>query len=623
MNRAAFSFGALFSILVAASPLAVWQAFLGDPMYDSLFGPSFGSLPVLKAGRVMPVSSASADVLKSISGSATAKTRDGKISSSKWLWMLSADAPRLAGEKTMRTDSRDLQKILGVPGRYFSYDDLAKNYSKVEEAAASRDNGPLASAAAEALEKGLAYAVAANAFSVKAPGEKSAEAGLENWRRAVGEAAAELKSAREQKREPDPSKLSRASATLEYLRGVAGFESAYPDAAVNSIAAGSGYSTPSRVMLDLNASEPSKRLLKIYARAGDAIAAGDSAAAGSALAEADEILSKAGGLQRLRLKVENFANALSPFFGGFALYFLALAAFGLSQLFSSREAALRTIGAVFMAFAASLQVFGIALRMYIQMRPPVTNLYSSLVFAGAVAAVLGAYIYFRKKYVSAAVAACASGLMSLLVAMNLPYSGDTMGMMRAVLNSNFWLTAHVVTIMVGYCGVFLAGFMAQVRLVANLFSRGNFGAMTGDAARTVYAVLCFSLMFTFAGTMLGGIWADMSWGRFWGWDPKENGALMTVLWTAAAIHARSMRLCSDRAFLGLAVFGNIVAAWAWFGVNLMGVGLHAYGFIEGGWFWFFAFVCSQLLTLPLCLYRFNPPPAQSAAGGGEDKIVAK
>lgn len=97
MNKAAFSFGVLFSVFVALSPFAVWQVFLGDPLYDSLFGPSFGSLPVLKAGRVMPVSSASADVLKSISGSATARVGGGRISSSKWLWTLSADAARLAG----------------------------------------------------------------------------------------------------------------------------------------------------------------------------------------------------------------------------------------------------------------------------------------------------------------------------------------------------------------------------------------------------------------------------------------------------------------------------------------------------------------------------------------------
>ena len=117
--------------------------------------------------------------------------------------------------------------------------------------------------------------------------------------------------------------------------------------------------------------------------------------------------------------------------------------------------------------------------------------------------------------------------------------------------------------------------------------------------------------------MLGGIWADMSWGRFWGWDPKENGALMTVLWTAVAIHAKCMRLCSDRIFLGLAVVGNIVAAWAWFGVNLMGVGLHAYGFIDGGWFWFFLFVASQVLTLPLCIYKYRERAGNEAVGAAK------
>lgn len=103
--------------------------------------------------------------------------------------------------------------------------------------------------------------------------------------------------------------------------------------------------------------------------------------------------------------------------------------------------------------------------------------------------------------------------------------------------------------------------------------------------------------------MLGGIWADMSWGRFWGWDPKENGALMIVLWCAAAIHARIMGVVGDRIFLALAAFGNIIAAWAWFGVNLMGVGLHAYGFIDGGWLWFFIFVILQASVIPLAFLK--------------------
>ena len=80
---------------------------------------------------------------------------------------------------------------------------------------------------------------------------------------------------------------------------------------------------------------------------------------------------------------------------------------------------------------------------------------------------------------------------------------------------------------------------------------------------------------------------------------------MVVLWCAVVIHAKVLRLCSDRAFLAMTVFGNVIAAWAWFGVNLLGVGLHAYGFISGGWFWFFAFVLSQLLIIPLYLVKYK------------------
>jgi cytochrome c biogenesis factor len=93
----------------------------------------------------------------------------------------------------------------------------------------------------------------------------------------------------------------------------------------------------------------------------------------------------------------------------------------------------------------------------------------------------------------------------------------------------------------------------------------------------VYGIVCFATFFSFIGTVLGGIWADQSWGRFWGWDPKENGALMIVLWNALILHALRGQLVRDRGLAVLAVAGNIVTMWSWFGVNELGVGLHAYG----------------------------------------------
>ena len=91
------------------------------------------------------------------------------------------------------------------------------------------------------------------------------------------------------------------------------------------------------------------------------------------------------------------------------------------------------------------------------------------------------------------------------------------------------------------------------------------------------------------GTVLGGLWADDSWGRFWGWDPKENGALMIVLWNAVVLHARWGGIIRDRGLAVLAIIGNIVTGWSWFGVNELGVGLHSYGFTEGVLFWLMIF----------------------------------
>jgi cytochrome c biogenesis factor len=115
----------------------------------------------------------------------------------------------------------------------------------------------------------------------------------------------------------------------------------------------------------------------------------------------------------------------------------------------------------------------------------------------------------------------------------------------------------------------------------------------------IYGTVCFAAVFGLVGTVLGGLWADDSWGRFWGWDPKENGALLVVLWSALVLHARAARMVRERGLAILAIAGNIVTAWSWFGVNELGVGLHSYGFTEGVsralWlFWF-----SQLLLIGL------------------------
>jgi hypothetical protein len=115
----------------------------------------------------------------------------------------------------------------------------------------------------------------------------------------------------------------------------------------------------------------------------------------------------------------------------------------------------------------------------------------------------------------------------------------------------------------------------------------------------IYGATCFAVFFSLVGTVLGGLWADDSWGRFWGWDPKENGALVLVLWTALVLHARCARLVKNRGMALLAVGGNIVTSWAWFGVNELGVGKHSYGFTEGVAGALVLFWISQLVIMGL------------------------
>ncbi|MCA9002010.1 MAG: cytochrome c biogenesis protein CcsA, partial [Planctomycetes bacterium] len=110
-----------------------------------------------------------------------------------------------------------------------------------------------------------------------------------------------------------------------------------------------------------------------------------------------------------------------------------------------------------------------------------------------------------------------------------------------------------------------------------------------ELTRMIYGVLCFSLLFSVVGTILGGVWANDSWGRFWGWDPKENGALLICLWELIILHARMGGFIRDFGFAVMNVLLAVVVAFSWWGVNLLGVGLHSYGFTEGVNFWLSVF----------------------------------
>lgn len=315
----------------------------------------------------------------------------------------------------------------------------------------------------------------------------------------------------------------------------------------------------------------------------------DAAGAPEALAPAvhalsDEIRVQAlarGEAEKVPLEVrylrgDYFGKALI----GFVLAFVLSAVLWLRP--RNRWLALAT--AVATAVPTGFLVYGIVLRCVLRGRPPVSTLYETILFITACGVLVALIVEWIHRQRIALSLAAALGALGMFVAyrFELTDGQDTMPQLVAVLDTNFWLATHVTTVTVGYSAGLLAGFVAYVYLLGKLVGWRRAEPRTYQLlGRMVYGVLCFGLLFSTVGTILGGIWANYSWGRFWGWDPKENGALMIVLWELMILHGRMGGFWRDWGTALLAVLGNIVVAFSWWGVNLMGVGLHSYGFTAG------------------------------------------
>jgi len=334
-----------------------------------------------------------------------------------------------------------------------------------------------------------------------------------------------------------------------------------------------------------------------------------------------------------------FYKALGIYVFAFILGCVSLLTYG---IFPNLSELLRRSAYALIALAFVVHTFGLIFRMALEGRPPVTNLYSSAIFIGWGAVVLG-LILERVYHVGLGNAvASLAGFVTLVIAHNLALGGDTMEMLRAVLDTNFWLATHVVVVTLGYASTFVAGLLAIFYILLGLgtpllsqklgerpgaapglagasasgIAAGAIGAggkprspqldLGKALAKMVYGIICFATLFSFVGTVLGGIWADQSWGRFWGWDPKENGALIIVLWNALILHVRWGGMVKERGLMNLAVFGNVVTSFSWFGVNMLGIGLHSYGFMDAAFKWLMIFVGSQaaLIALGLIPQRF-------------------
>lgn len=235
-----------------------------------------------------------------------------------------------------------------------------------------------------------------------------------------------------------------------------------------------------------------------------------------------------------------------------------------------------------------LNAYGITLRCIIRQRPPITNLYDTVLFITGTAVLLGLFIEYVTRLGVGTLIAVFSGLLGMFLALKYEAkeATDTITQLVAVLDTNFWLATHVTIINIGYAAGLVSAIIALVYLTsrfAALFHQRESRDFHRSLTRMNYGVICFCLFFSLVGTVLGGIWANYSWGRFWGWDPKENGALMICLWCLVILHGRMAGWIREIGIHMNGIVLAIIVTFSWWGVNNLGVGLHSYGFTDGVW----------------------------------------
>lgn len=354
---------------------------------------------------------------------------------------------------------------------------------------------------------------------------------------------------------------------------------------------------------------PSRNLLELYASRDDSHPATsemkrlyanvlqyEAVKNGTAFSIVEESSSESVTVDENRLAAEVFYHKANFALIAFILAFIACLLASLNMIFRSRKldvaanlACIATAGILAVLFA---------LRTYVAARVPLSSLYEIVLLVAMLLMAFesGAFIFCKRRTFSLMIPVTFMAALLLFFAKFVLEPGDTFRPIPAVLNSSVFLTIHVFTIALGFAGMILSGVVAHMVLFRASLEKEN--------ARTpldslLYGTLVFGAVFTMLGTLLGGVWADFAWGRFWGFDPKECGALFVILWAMLLLHLRVGRLVNARTFALLNCFNVIVTFLCWFGVNLLGVGLHSYGFQGGTAMWLAIFVAVDVLLIVL------------------------
>lgn len=330
-----------------------------------------------------------------------------------------------------------------------------------------------------------------------------------------------------------------------------------------------------------------------------------------------------------RLKLEVFYVQINAFTVVLAFYiigFVVLLAgfFAPSRFFYPYAAATMVTGAV-------LQFIAIAARILIMARPPVATLYETTLFVSFIAVVLSLLFERKRRDGIGLIVGSIIGSVLLFISTRYAADGDTMEMLVAVLNTNFWLATHVVAVTMGYGCSLVAGTLGHIYLLKR-WARPDDTKTQNNLINTILAVALIAAFFATLGTILGGIWADQSWGRFWGWDPKETWALITLLCYIALLHGRLAGWWGGFGLAVGAVLCFLSVLMSWYGVNFIlgqnGKSLHSYGLSTGGLSYATGFAVFELIFVAGILWwnrkqRAVQGSTAKRAPEDEDFVAAK
>ncbi len=261
-------------------------------------------------------------------------------------------------------------------------------------------------------------------------------------------------------------------------------------------------------------------------------------------------------------------------------------------------------------------VYGLTLRVLIAGRAPVTNMYESVVWVSMGTVLFGLLFYAVYRNRLMLLSALPVSFLCLLLVRSLPVAMPSrLDPLVPVLRDNFWLTVHVLTITLSYAAFALALGFAHVVLWHYIRNPATAPAMR-QLHTWLYRMMFVGLILLAAGTILGGVWANYSWGRFWGWDPKETWALIALLMYVVAIHGKMAGWWGDFGIAVAAIVNFAGIIMAWYGVNyILGAGLHSYGFGVGGEGFVLAFLAAEAAYVGVAFVRHRgagPQPEVAA-----------